>query len=344
MGTTGLVLAAFGVGRCLGIPQAEAQTPATKPAAQVQPANVTPSEAAQRWVAVIYGNIPVTREDFGEYLIARHSDKLELLVNKKIIEHACRQRNIEVTDAEVEAVLADELRTMQVSLKDFVEKVLKKYNKTLFEWKEDVIKPRLAMNKMCANRIQITEEDYRKAFEAYYGEKIEPRIIMFPKGEDKQALQIYGELRKSDEDFDRIAKQQASATLAATGGRIQPMGRHTTGNDELEKEAFSLQPGEISRLIATPEGTVVLKCVRRIPADTSKRYENEKHNLDKEIRDKKTQLELPKLFKELQEQAQPKLFVKRPTLQEDLEREVKKELQSGGIVPAGAVIPKAPNR
>ena len=41
-------------------------------------------------VAYIYGSIPITREDLGEYLIARKGlDTVELLVNKRIIEHAC---------------------------------------------------------------------------------------------------------------------------------------------------------------------------------------------------------------------------------------------------------------
>jgi hypothetical protein len=332
-GVLGLVVFAYGWGRFGAPPRATAAPPQGQSPAAADP--------TQRWVAVIYGNVPVTRDDFGEYLIARHTDKLELLVNKRIIELACRKRGVEVTDAEVEVALGEDLKGMQVSLKDFVEKILKKYNKTLYEWKEDVIRPRLAMTRMCQDRVQVTDEDYRKAFEAYYGEKVECRLILFPTGEDKVALQMYGELRKSDEDFDRIAKQQASPTLAATGGRITPIGRYTTGNEELEKEAFSLRPGEVSRLIGTPEGTVVLKCIGRKPADSSKNLAAEKPKLEKEIREKKIQMEMPKLFKELQEEAQPKLFVKKQPTQEELEREVKRELQ-GGVVPAGATAPKPP--
>lgn len=340
-----LMTCAYGWGRYGTEPRAAAQQPPAKlPPMNTQtlplPAGL---DSSQRWVAVMFGNIPITREDFGEYLIARHSDKLELFVNKRIIEHSARQRGIEVTDAEVDVALTEDLKNMQVSLKDFVDKILKKYEKTLFEWKEDVVRPRLAMTKMCKDRIQITEDDFRKAFEAYYGEKIECRLILYPTGEEKQALHQYADLRKSDEDFDRVAKLQASPTLAATGGRITPIGRYTTGNEELEKEAFSLQPGEISKLVGTPEGTVVLKCVGRKPADATKNLEAERPKLEKEIRDKKTQMEIPKLFKELQDQAQPKLFIRKQTTQADLEREVAKELQSG-VVPASATGPKPPSK
>ena len=49
--------------------------PPTPPAPQAAP----PSDYSQRVVAYIYGNIPITREDLGEYQIARQGvDKREL--------------------------------------------------------------------------------------------------------------------------------------------------------------------------------------------------------------------------------------------------------------------------
>ena len=53
------------------------------------------SDNANRWVAVIYGNVPITREELAEYLIERNSDKLELLVNIKLIEHACHLKGVD---------------------------------------------------------------------------------------------------------------------------------------------------------------------------------------------------------------------------------------------------------
>jgi PPIC-type PPIASE domain len=319
----GLVLVALG----WACPILVAQGPATSPITDGASTEAS-SENSRRWVAVIFGNIPITREEFGEYLIARNTDKLDMLINKRIIEHACREKGVDVTAAEVDAALAEDLRGMNVGLDVFISKVLKQYNKTLYEWKEDVIRPKIAMTKLCKDRVVITDKDYEDAFQAYFGEKVDCRIILFPKGEEKQAMQAYGELRKSDADFDRISKQQASPSLASTGGQIKPIAWHTTGNDQLEKEAFSLQPGEISRLIGTPEGSVVLKCVHRIPADKSKSLAAEREHLQKEIFEKKLQLEMPKLFKELRAQAEPKSFIKRATTQEELEREVTKELKS----------------
>ncbi len=111
------------------------------------------------------------------------------------------------------------------------------------------------------------------------------------------------------------------------------------------KSVHTLQPGDISKLIGTPEGTVVMKCVGRKPADTTKKLETERVRLEKEIRDKKTQMEIPKLFKELSDQAQAKVFIKKQQTQADLEREVAKELQpNNGIVPAGGFPNKPPSK
>ena len=324
-------LTALLLGRASVLSHAAGSPPEPQSKASAAPAPTPPepsSDNAHRWVAVIYDNIPVTREELGEYLISRYSDKLELLVNKKIIDHACKEKGIQVTAAEVDAALAEDLKGMNgISPEIFVNKVLKQYNKTLYEWKEDVLRPKIAMSKLCQGRIQISDKDFQDAFDAYYGEKVECRMILFPKGEEKHAMTLYADMRKSDEEFDRLARQQASPTLAASGGRIRPLTHHSTGNEELEKEAFSLQPGELSRLIGTPEGTLVLKCVRRIPPDNSKKLETERDNLRKEIMDKKVQAEIPKIFTQLRDQAKPKLFLKRSVTQEDLERDVKQELQ-----------------
>src|SRR4029077_12338399 len=98
----------------------------------------------------------------------------------------------------------------------------------------------------------------------------------------------------SADEFDRVAKTQASPQLASQAGHIEPFGRHTTGNDELENEAFKLQPGEISRVVETPQGLVVLKCIRHIePKKTAVLNDEVRAKLEKEIIEKKVKLEFP---------------------------------------------------
>src|SRR5262249_51820553 len=118
--------------------QAPTTPPATAPAAS--------SDYGSRVVAYIYGNIPVTREELGEYLIERYAhEKLDLLINKKIIDRACAARGISVTAAEIEADIQATFSDMQITQKDFIDKVLKARGITMFEWKEDVVRPKLLL-------------------------------------------------------------------------------------------------------------------------------------------------------------------------------------------------------
>src|SRR5437870_4588563 len=74
---------------------------AQPPSGPVVPASGTTSDYSKLPVAQIHGNIWITREDLGEFLIARHGyANLELLVNRRIIDHACQQKGVTVTDAE----------------------------------------------------------------------------------------------------------------------------------------------------------------------------------------------------------------------------------------------------
>jgi parvulin-like peptidyl-prolyl isomerase len=296
----------------------------------------SPSQAAAEWanqaVAYIDHTHVVTMRDLAEYLIKREgAEKLELLVNKLIIEDACKKKGIEVTAAEVDASFKQDLAGMgAITEKEFVTKVLRRYQKSLYEWKEDVIRPRLLMGKLCASRVKVTDEDLRHAFEAYYGESVKCQLIMFPTSERAHVLEMYAKLRDDPAAFDTQAKQQASSQLAATDGVIKPFFRHTTGNENLEKEAFSMKPGQISQVIETPQGLVILKLLEKIPAKTDVSFEKVRPTLEKEVLAKKVQTEIPICFKELRDRAQPDLLMKNKVYESDTLRDVRREANIGG--------------
>ena len=223
------------------------------------------TEYSGRVVAYIHGTIPITREDLGDYLIARGGkDRARNLINKRIIEHAAKAHGIEVTEAEVNAALTANAVQMGVQPKDFVNVILKRYGKSLFEWREDVVKPRLMLEKMCRSRVSVTREDIQKAYEAYFGEKVDCKMIMWSKEQlNFVRNKVWPEIRSSETAFDHYARSQESPSLAAVGGHIKPIGRHTMGDEHIEKVLFSLRPGEVSEILDTPEGIVVFKCIGR---------------------------------------------------------------------------------
>ncbi len=325
---------AFLGGRAGSLSQATAEPSAPYQPQKVSLTQTTPSASStdysRRVVAYIYDTIPITREDLGEYLIARmEPDRLNNLVNRRIIEHACQQKGIEVTAAEVEADFHETIKRINVSKEDFVNKLLKPNHKTLYEWKEDATKPRLLMTKLCRERVHVTEQDIQDAFEAYFGEKIECQLILWPPEQHAHAMMAYPKIRDNEAEFDNAAKHQATPSLAAKGGKLeQPMGRHTTGNEEMEREAFKLQPGQISPLIKTPQGDVVIKCIKRIPPDTTKKLETERGKLSKEVYDKKLEIEIRKTFQQLRDQAHPNIFLNHELTEDELRHATEQELKS----------------
>jgi hypothetical protein len=342
VGSLALVAAlAFYWGRCATPSAVQAAAPEPAPAtaapapAPVQapaPLPAGTSDYASQPVAYIYGTIPITRAELGEYLIARYgADKLSELINHRIIEHVCQAKGIEVTAAEVDAALNEDLKGLNVNKLDFVRKVLKHYNKTLYEWKEDVIRPRLLLDKLCRARINITDEDLRDAFEEKYGERIQCRIIVWPQSEKNRVMNQYNELRDNEKEFDLAAKSQFTPRLAAAAGCIDPIGHHTLGDTdsskEIERAVFALQPGQITPLLETPEGVVIFKCVKRIPPDASKRLADVQDQLREEIVERKMQAAIGIVFNEMRKEADPHALLTGYKTSRQIEEEVAEELK-----------------
>jgi hypothetical protein len=263
-------------------------------------------------VAYVYGNVPITRQELGEYLIDRVGpDRIDFLVNRRIIEMACRTNKFEVTDAEIQAQLAEDLKGFQCDEKQFVNDILRPRNKTLFEWKEDVIRPKLALQRLVQDRINVGEEDIQKGFEAKFGEKIECRIIVLSKDQAGKKYDTWTQVKSSPAEFDKVASSQFLQPLAAEGGKIPPI-HHHFGDPNVEKEAFKLSKGEISPLIGMPDGTtIILRCENRIPPDTTRRLDQERFALMREIGDMRLAAEIPKVFEQLRAQANPQIFLRR---------------------------------
>lgn len=319
-----------------------------------QPKEIVPASASDyplRVVAYIHGNIPITREDLGEFLIARHGNsKVELLVNRRIIEHACQMAKVTVTPQEVEASLEEDLKQLAVDRTTFVKQFLKQYNKTLYEWKEDVIKPKILLTKLVQGQVKVDEVDIQRLFESQYGEKSECRLIVWPQGEEKFALKMYDEIRKSEAAFDKTAREQAISSLAATGGRIAPIGRGVSEADKniVEHIAFKLRPGELSELFQIPgQGTAVLRCEKRIPptyrdeADRKKLYDSVRTQMHKAMFDQKVAKAIPPMFEQMKKAANPNYVLKYGTSDMDVIKATEEELKllkekpgsSGGLAP-----------
>lgn len=313
LGICGVALSAVGfVGH-----QVWSQQPAVKPASATSSTPNTVHEIASSPVAHIFGNVPVTRQDLGEFLMARGgADKIHLLVNRMIIETEAKRRGITVTKEEVQAALAEDMKNLPagVTQADFLKTMLPRYGMTYFEWMEDNIRPRLTLGKMCRDRVKVTDDDLKKQFERHFGEKRQVQILMYPLGDDQKTIQAeYAKVRASQVEFDRAARSMANPSLAAAAGYIKPISRHMYGEDPvIEKIAFELKVGEVSQILQTSQGWVIMKLHKIIEPDTKVSFETEKPKLHKEAFEEALSREIPKFFAELSKQANPQIYYTGP--------------------------------
>jgi hypothetical protein len=318
------------------------QQPMTpRPMPVAQPAA---SSDANRPAAYIYDNIPVSYEEFGRFLMDRGgTEKLELFVNKRIIEEEARKANVTVSKLEMEAALMEDLEGIQVKKSEFVQLVLPKYGKTLYEWMEDVIRPRILLMKMCRNRIQITDADLKLQFERRFGEQRQVQMIMWPKTDDAKAIQAtFAKIRDSQAEFDHAARSQANPSLAAACGYIKPITKHLVAEDKIvEQTAFALKVGEVSHVLQTQQGWIVMKLHKVIPPNTEAKFDVEKARLEKAAFDERLTLEVPKYFAELKIKAKPQLLFTGPA-----EWRTVGTKESGSVIPTGGavVLPPAGQR
>ncbi len=328
----GAVAGALWAGHAATQPQAEAapQPPAEQAAPSPQsapaPAPAESSDYSERAVAYIYGSTRVSREQLGEYLIARFGpDKVLNLVNKLIIERTCADRGITVTDTEVDVALAEDIAGMQINRREFVEKFLREKHKSLYEWREDVLRLKLLMTKLLRDTAVVKDEDVKKAFESVYGERVACQAIMWPLGEEQQLKDGYATLVKDPVEFSRVARTHNSKAMLAVGGMLEPFGHHTLNDEEAEKTIFGMNEGEITPVfrVTMPDGTyaAVVKVIRKFPPDATKKLDDVRTALEKEIIDRQI---CAKMFDEmaaLQRAADPKIVLKPDLKDDDWERD-----------------------
>jgi hypothetical protein len=284
----------------------------------VVPATANATAADKRVVALVFNGEPITREEFGDYFISLYGkERLELFVNKRIIEMYCAKKGVEITSAEIDAAIADDCKRINVSKNDFIKTVLKqRYNKTLDEWRDDVMKPRLLLAKLCRDKIEVNDDDLKKMFENRYGAKARVKIILWPKEQGRTALdRSYGELRKpgpaSNPDlfWDSVASKQPDATLAGRKGEIEPIGRNSGPESaKVEEIAFNLKVGEVSAIEDIPIGYLVIKRIGTVDPVQGVTFEKVKAELRSEVVERKLEREIPVMFAKIKEEAKPVLM------------------------------------
>jgi parvulin-like peptidyl-prolyl isomerase len=173
---------------------------------------------------------------------------------------------------------------------------------TLDVYRHDAVWPTVAMKKLVADKVKVSDEDLQKGFEANYGERV--RCLAIVLNDQRRAQDIFEKARRhnTSEDFGRLAAQYSvEPGSQALQGEVPPI-RKNGGQPELEKAAFELHPGELSGIISVEDKFVILRCEGRTkPVVTN--FADVRDEIYNDLHEKMLQVAMTERFEAMQEAA-----------------------------------------
>ncbi len=288
------------------------QDPQVKPAAATKGSYTPP----QHDVMAIVNGEDVSRKDLERACAERFGEEvLESMVNKRLILHHCEKRGITITRQEVEDEVDRMAKRFKLTREHWLELLANERGIGEAEYKRDILWPTIALRKLAANELTVTEEELRREFESQFGASVRTRIIVVADGAKAQQLQQ--QLSANPNDFARVAMTESiDVNSASIGGLIQPIRRHV-GDLGIERAAFSLQPGQVSQVIQIGDQFALLKC-EGINDPRQVTLDSVRAELSETIRDGKLREEASNKFEEFQKTATVQNVFNDPKLSQQL--------------------------
>lgn len=278
-------------------PKAPAPGPQVQPVVEMRRVPVKPTDP----VAIVNNEV-ITRQQLADECVTRKGEEiLETMVARKLIEQAMRAHKLEVSAAEIDAEIDRVAQAMAgVTREQWLRTLAKERNISPAQYAHDIIYPALALRKLAAPKVQITDQDLTDALEAEFGERLVYRLIMTRTPD--HANQIWNELKKNPGGFEHLAMNDPrsidTSTKSSGGKPINgPLQRHSyprevtdacfrqlvDGDPEDKDDSHKPKDGDITGPIqVTEDAWIIVKREGVIPA---RPYDKDNPALVKQMRD-----------------------------------------------------------
>jgi foldase protein PrsA len=236
-----------------------------------------------------------------EECVARYGQEvLDNIVNRTIIQQACKKQGIVITAVEVDEEIVRIAKKFNLSVENWFQMLQAERNLTPRQYRRDIIWPMLALKKIAGERVRVTDEDMRKGFLHDYGVKVKAKLIMLDNF--RRAQSVWEKVHKHPERFGEFAREYSiESNSRALDGQIPPIRQHS-GNENLEKAAFALRDGQVSGIIQIGQSQfAILLCEGRTRRTVS--FEEVKESLEEHLLESKVQESVAKVFRKLKEEA-----------------------------------------
>lgn len=269
------------------------------PAADATPPQPADAAAAgSRPVALVNG-AEITADQLAAECLARHGESaLETLVNRAIIDQACRRSGITITPADVSAEIEAMAKRFNVPRDKWLALIEQERAIPPDRYAEDIVWPMLALRALARDSGEPTEAELRRAFENRYGPAVKARIIAARTRAEAESLRA--KALAAPDDFGGLARQHSvDVASASANGWVQPIRLHS-GDPAFDAAAFGLEPGGISQVVQVADQFIVIKCEGRLPA-ADVPLEKARPQLADELREGKSRQASTDVFRRLQE-------------------------------------------
>jgi hypothetical protein len=260
-------------------------------------------------VAATINGRKITLHELAEECLARHGvEVLEGTISRRLLEQELARKKLTVTQADLDAEIARAALAMGFKTADgkpdvskWLANVSQEQGLSLEVYRRDSVWPSVAL-KQLAGEVKITKDDLQKGYEANYGTRVRCRAIVL--ANQRKAQEVWEQARGnlSLEFFGQLAEEYSiEPSSKALQGKVPPIQRHG-GQPLLEKEAFSLKPGELSSIVQVGDKYVILFC-EGFTKPTAVSFDEVRQDIANDIKEKKQRIAMAEVFNQLKDSA-----------------------------------------
>lgn len=222
-----------------------------------------PSESGTTIVALVNGQ-KIVLQDLANLCVLRHgAEVLENMVNRYLILQACQERKIEITQKDVDDEIARIASKFNLSVQMYLKLLESERDIRPEYYASDIVWPMLALRELSKDMLKVSPQDIDRAFQSEFGPKVQVRMIATK--DSAKLQQVHQQATANPELFKTLAREHSEDPASASVEGLLPPIRMNTGEDELERIAFALQPGQVSEIFKVGDLNVTLQCVRHMP-------------------------------------------------------------------------------
>lgn len=222
-------------------------------------------------VAATVNGHPITLEQVREECLTRFGrDVLQSAIDRTLVLQRLQQLGESVTEEDLNREIDRAAREYGVIAQDglpdrhkWLAFITQNDPGKMEIYMQDEVWPTVAMKKIVAREVQVTQEDMKKGFESNFGPRVEVLAIVLKDQRTAQKVWEMAKKNQTEKYFGELAHQYSIEPASrAHYGEVPPIPMHG-GQKILEEEAFRLKPGDISGLIPVGNTWIVLWCKGR---------------------------------------------------------------------------------